>query len=113
MANWNIIFARGATYEQTIEVVGIEGIATATLWRVRCAMPTQLPFLEATTASGQIVGTISPNIKTLLIDPSDTAAFPLGNGRFDFEIEWNGGTEVKRLVANSRVQVIPQTGDDS
>jgi hypothetical protein len=109
MAQWNIIFARGASYSQTITVAGVTDIATATGWTVRCAMPNESPFLTATTANGLLVSTSNANSKVLSIPAATTALMPLGNGRFDFEITWAGG-DVRRYVANSLCQVVPQVG---
>ena len=109
MAQWNIIFARGASYSQTITVTGVTDISAATGWTVRCAMPNEAPFLVATTANGLLAPTANANAKTLSIPAATTATMPLGNGRFDFEVTWAGGV-VRRYVANSLCQVIPQVG---
>lgn len=107
---WNIVFARGATYQQTINVAGVADIAAATLWRVRCAMPNDTPFLEATTANGMLQAGATTSQKIMSIPAATTATFPLGNGRFDFEIEWAGGI-VRRYVSGSLAQVNPEVGD--
>jgi len=107
---FSIIFARGATYESTLTLENVDDIATATLWRVRCAMPNATPFLEATTDNGLIVATTSANSKTLRVPPATTAAMPLGNGRYDFEVEFPAGV-VRRYLANQPLQVIPEVGD--
>jgi hypothetical protein len=91
---FSIIFARGATYEATLTLENVDDIATATLWRVRCAMPNAAPFLEATTSNGLIVATTSAN----------------SNGRYDFEVEFPAGV-IRRYLANQPLQVIPEVGD--
>lgn len=106
---WNIIFAQGATYEQTITMDGVSDIATATLWRLSFAMSNDAPFLTATTANGYLVPTGSANERKILIPASITDAMPLGNGRFDFEIEW-AGPIVRRYVSNGYCQVNPPAG---
>jgi hypothetical protein len=107
---FSIIFPRGATYEATFTVENVADIGSATVWRVRCAMPNAAPFLEATTTNGLIVPTTSANSKTLRVPPTTTAAMPLGNGRYDFEVEFPAGV-VRRYLANQPLQVIPEVGD--
>jgi hypothetical protein len=110
MAHWNIIFSQGATYQQDITLTGVSDIASATEWRVRCAMPSEAPFLVATTANGMLVPTANANRKTLSVPAALTADMPLGNGRFDFEVEWAGGI-VRRYYPNGSLQVVPQVGE--
>jgi hypothetical protein len=110
MDKWNIIFNVGATYEQEITITGVNDIATATLWRVSCSFPDTAPFVVATTSNGMIVAGAAPNIKTMIVSAATTATFPIGNARFDFEIEWNSGTIVRRYYANGSVQINPAAG---
>ena len=110
MDKWNIIFRRGATYGQTITVTGVDDIANATVWRIRCAVADAAPFLEATIANGMISGGNSSNQKIVTIPAATTATFPTGNARFDFELEWANG-KVQRLVGNGDCEVLPETGE--
>jgi hypothetical protein len=98
MDKWNIIFAKGATYQQTITVTGVPDIASATEWTVRCAFPGSAAFLTATIT------------KTLIVPAATTAAFDLGNARFDFEITWPGDV-VRRYYSNGLCQVNPEAGE--
>ena len=106
MDKWNIVIARGANYTQSITVTGVANIASATLWRVRIAM-TDGTILTATTANGMIEPGTGANNKVLALDPATTAAMPLGNGRFDFDVEWSLGATIVRYVSNGNVQVNP------
>lgn len=110
MQNWNIIFRRGATYGQTITVTGVNDIASALIWRVRCATGNNAPFLEATIANGMITGGNGSNQKILTVPAATTAGFPLGNGWFDFELEWANG-KIQRLVGNGNCEVLPEVGE--
>lgn len=107
---WNIVFERGAQYEQVITVNSYTGIANATGWTVRCSMPNEAPFLTATTANGLIANGNGANQKILRIPAATTATMPLGNGRFDFELAFANGV-VDRLVANGACEVVPKVGD--
>lgn len=109
MDRWNIIFNQGATYQATITVTGVEDIETATNWKLVCAMPNQSAFLTASTDNGMIIATAQPNKKTIVVPALTTVDFPLGNGRYDFEIEWTGDV-VRRYIANGYLQVNPQVG---
>lgn len=106
---FSIIFNKGATYRTGITITGVADIATATLWRVRCAMPNEAAFLEATTANGMIIAGTGANNKILVVPAATTAGFPLGNGRYDLEIEWAGGV-VMRYLAGQPLQVVPKVG---
>jgi hypothetical protein len=110
MDKWNIIFNAGATYEQNITVEGVDDIATATMWRVTCSFPSEPPFVIATTANGMIIAGATPNAKTMVVSAADTALFPIGNARFDFDIEWESGDVVRRYYANGSVQINPSVG---
>jgi len=109
---WNLVFQQGATYEQRITLTGVADIATATLWRVRVAQPNAAAFLTATTANGMIVDTSPPatGVKVLVVPAATTATFPIGNARFDFEVEWSAGTVVERYYSNGDAQVNPKVG---
>jgi hypothetical protein len=107
---WNIVFSRGATYQQVITVDGVVDIASATEWRVRCAMPNESAFLEATVTNGMLQPGASASQKIMVVSAATTALFPTGNGRFDFEIEWSGGV-IRRYVSGSLVQVNPEVGE--
>jgi hypothetical protein len=107
---YSIIFARGATYTSTLTLENVDDIATATLWRVRCAMPNVAPFLEATTANGMILAGATSNSKILNVSAVTTSTMPLGNGRYDFELEFPGGV-VRRYLSNQPLQVIPEVGE--
>lgn len=110
MSQWRIIIPRGATFDQTITITGQSDIASATAWRFVFAMPNTAPFLTATTANGLIVATNQTNSKRLVLPPSTTQTLPLGNGRFDFEVEWAGGV-IRRYASGLQMQVIPATGE--
>jgi hypothetical protein len=109
MDKWNIVIARGATYQQTITVTGVADIASATLWRITMAMPNEPPFVIATTANGKMTAGSSASQKILGLPAAETEVYPLGNGRFDFDIEWTGGI-VRRYISNGTVQVNPEVG---
>lgn len=109
MDRWNIIFNRGATYQQTITLAGVADIATATDWVVRCAMPDSAPFVTATIENGMMIPTEDANSYVMQVSAADTLEFPLGNGRFDFEV-WFPGDIVRRYVAGAFVQVNPEVG---
>ena len=66
--------------------------------------------VEATTANGMLQAGATTSQKIMSIPAATTATFPLGNGRFDFEIEWAGGI-VRRYVSGSLAQVNPEVGD--
>ena len=106
---WNIVFAKGANYTQTITVSGVANIATASAWRIRCAFPNEAAFLTATTANGMIVAGNSSAQKILTVPAATTALFDLGNARFDFEVEFPDGT-ISRYLSNGLVQVNPEVG---
>lgn len=106
MDKWNIVIARGATYTQSITVDGVANIASATLWRVRIAM-TDGTIVTATTSNGMIGAGTGANNKVLTLTPTTTNSMPLGNGRFDFDVEWASGATVARYVSNGNVQVNP------
>lgn len=110
MAQWRIIILRGATFEQTVTIDGEPTIASATAWRFVFAMPNQAPFLTASTGNGLVVAGAAANSKTLVIPSATTDTLPLGNGRFDFEVEWAGGV-IRRYAAGLQMQVIPATGE--
>jgi len=111
MDKWQIIFLKGATYEQQIALAGVSDIATATNWRVRVAQPNAVAFLDATITNGMIVDISPPTtgIKKLVVPAATTATFPTGNCRFDFEVEWTGGI-VRRYYENGQAQVNPKVG---
>jgi len=102
MDNWNIIFNRGASYSQSIAVQGVADISSATLWRVTFTLDNAV-MLTATSANGMLVAGSTTAEKFFAITPTQTAAFPLGNGSFNLDILW--GTDVRRYVSNSRFQV--------
>lgn len=108
---WQLVFLKGATYEQRITLTGVADIASATGWRVRVAQPNAVAFLDATTANGMIVDTSPPatGVKVLRVPAATTATFPIGNARFDFEVEWAGGV-VRRYYENGDAQVNPKVG---
>jgi hypothetical protein len=110
MSKWNIIFAKGRTYQQTITLDGVADIASATGWSVHCAMPNEATFLEATTANGLLIAGATSNEKVMVIPAATTANFETGNGRFDFFVEWSGG--VKRpYYLGGGLQVLPYVGE--
>jgi hypothetical protein len=111
MDKWNIVIQKGATYQQSITVDGVADIASATLWRVRIATPVNGVIVEATTSNGMIVAGTAANNKVLTLTPTTTGALPLGNGTFDFEVEWSSGTIIRRYVSNGLVQVNPKAGN--
>jgi hypothetical protein len=110
MAQWRIIIPRGATFDQTITITGESDIANATAWRFVFALPNNAPFLTATTANGLVVAGATANTKRLVLPPATTSTLPLGNGRFDFEVEWAGGV-IRRYASGLQMQVIPKTGE--
>lgn len=109
MDRWNIVFNRGATYQTTITLDGVADIATATDWVVRCAMPDSEPFVTVNIGNGGMIATAEPNAYIMQIQAADTADFPLGNGRFDFEV-WFPENIVRRYVSGALVQVNPEVG---
>jgi hypothetical protein len=109
MDKWNIVFSKGSTYQQTIQMQGVADIASATGWTVRCAFPGAAPFLTATIANGMIIGE-DPDTKTLIVPAATTDTFELGNARFDFEITWAGNV-VRRYYANGLCQINPEVGE--
>ncbi len=112
MAVWNIIMARGATYEETITLTGVTDISSATEWKVRFAQSDGAAFLTASIANNMIVDVSPPVVgkKLLRIPAATTATLPIGNARFDFEVEWSGGTTVRRYVSGADAQVNPKVG---
>lgn len=106
---WNIVFAKGANYTQTITVEGVANIATATEWRIRCAFVDQPTFLLATTNNGMMIAGATTNQKILVVPAATTANFVLGNARFDFEVVFPGGV-ISRYVSNGLCQINPQVG---
>lgn len=112
MAVWNIIMARGATYEETITLTGVPDIASATEWKVRFAQADATAFLTASIANGMIVD-VSPPVtgkKLLRIPAATTSTLPIGNAWFDFEVEWSAGTIVRRYVSAGYAQVNAKVG---
>lgn len=109
MALWRIVIPKGATFDQTVTITGEPNIATATVWRFVFALPNNAPFLTATTANGLVVATNAANQKKLLLPPATTGGLPLGNARFDFEVQWADGT-IRRYASGLQMQVIPATG---
>lgn len=107
---WNIIFERGAQYEQVITVNAYPNIANATGWTIRCSMPNEAPFLTATTGNGLLVAGTGANQKIMRIPAATTATMPLGNGRFDFELAFPNSV-VDRLVGNGACEVVPKVGE--
>lgn len=107
---WNIIFSRGARYEQVVTIEGYSGIENATNWTLRCAMPNAAAFIEATVANGMIVAGATANQKVIRIPAATTATFPRGNGRFDLELTFpNSVTD--RIVSNQQCEVVPKVGE--
>ena len=106
---WKIEFAKGYSYEDTITITGVADIATATGWFLSCAMPNEAPFLAASTANGLLIAGASSNQKLVRIPAATTANFPVGNGRFDFWIEWAGGRKIPYYLGGP-VTVQPYTG---
>jgi hypothetical protein len=106
---WNIVFARGATYTQTITVTGVANIATATEWRIRCAFPNEPEFLLATTNNGLMIAGATTSQKVLVVPAATTALFDLGNARFDFEVAFPDGS-VSRYISNGLCQINPEVG---
>jgi hypothetical protein len=111
MDKWQLVFLKGATYEQRITLTGVSDIASATEWRVRVAQPNTTAFLTATIANGMIVDATPPTtgVKILRVPAATTATFPIGNARFDFEVDWTGGV-VRRYYENGEAQVNPKVG---
>lgn len=111
MDKWQLIFLKNATYEQRITLTGVADIGSATEWRVRVAQPQSAAFLDATIANGMIVDVSPPTtgVKLLRVPAATTANFPVGNARFDFEVEWSGGV-VRRYYENGEAQVNPKVG---
>jgi hypothetical protein len=112
MARWNIIFAKGKTYQQTITLDGVADIASATNWQIDCAFPNEAPFLQASTANGLLQAGLTNNQKIMVIPAATTALFDTGNGRFDFYIEWAGGVKRPYYIGGN-VQVLPYAGEVS
>lgn len=110
MAQWRIVIPKGATFEQTVTIDGEPSIASATEWRFVFALPNNAPFLTATTDNGLVVAGAAANSKRLVLPPDTTSGLPLGNGRFDFEVEWGDGT-IRRYASGLQMQVIPATGE--
>ncbi len=112
MSVWNIIIERGATYEQTITLTGVTDIASATEWKIRFAQSDGAAFLTASIANGMISDVSPPVVgkKKVVIPAATTATLPIGNARFDFEVEWSGGTLVRRYVSGGDAQVNPKVG---
>lgn len=110
MAQWRIIIPKGATFDQTVTITGEPNIATATVWRFVFALPNNAPFLTATTTNGLVVAGATSNSKRLVLPPNTTDTLPLGNGRFDFEVEWGDGT-IRRYASGFQMQVLPATGE--
>jgi len=106
---WNLVFAKGANYTQTITVTGVANIATATEWRVRCAFPDESAFLVATSNNGMLIAGTSSSQKILTVTAATTSGFALGNARFDFEVEFPDGT-VSRYISNGLCQINPEVG---
>lgn len=111
MGAWNIVLAQGATYQATITMVGVADIATATEWRLIGSMSGQAAFLVAssTGVSPMLQAGINSAQKILVVPAASTAVYPLGNGRYDFEILWTGGV-VRRYISNGYLQVDPKVG---
>lgn len=106
---WNIIFSRGATYQVTLTISGVADIALATEWRLVCSLPDQAAFLTATTANGMFVAGATAAQKILVVPAATTSTMDLGNGRYDFEVDWPGGV-VRRYISNGYVQINPEVG---
>lgn len=106
---WNIVFAQGATYEETLYVQGIADIGDATEWRLTCAFPDQAPFLIASTENGMILPGTNAAQKIIVIPAETTADFTPGNGRYDLDIFFPDDV-VTRIVSNGLCQVNPSVG---
>lgn len=109
MGAWNMVISQGATYQATITMSGIADIALATEWRLVMSMPNQTAFATATIANGGFQPGTSAAQKILVLTAANTALYPLGNGRYDFEILWTGGV-VRRYISNGYLQVNPKVG---
>ena len=66
-------------------------------------------FVTATIENGMMIPTEDANSYVMQVSAADTLEFPLGNGRFDFEV-WFPGDIVRRYVAGAFVQVNPEVG---
>lgn len=109
---WNLNFIKGRTYQTTLTITGVADIATATSWRLDAAFPNEAPFLQASTSNGLFVAGNAANQKILVIPSGTTALWAMGNGRFDFWIEWAGG--VKRpYYTNGSMSVTSPVGEVS
>jgi hypothetical protein len=111
----NFIFAQGAEFQTKVTVAGwpssYPALNTATSWTFKVSKPDTAPFLTASSTgiSPYITLNVAMTEATIIIPASITANFPLGQARYDLDINFPAG-KVKRLISLGAAQVNTYAG---
>jgi predicted RNA polymerase sigma factor len=112
---WNIIFSRGAEYQETVSVGTwpntYPALNTATEWRLTVSQPDVAGFLVASSigASPMITLNVAMTVATIKVPAATTAAMPLGSARYDLDIFFPSSV-TKRLISLGAAQVNTKAG---
>ena len=112
---WNIIFARGAEYQETVSVGTwpntYPALNTATEWRLTVSQPDVAGFLVASSigASPMITLNVAMTVATIKVPAATTAVMPLGSARYDLDIFFPSSV-TKRLISLGAAQVNTKAG---
>ena len=112
---WNIIFSRGAEYQETVSVGTwpntYPALNTATEWRLTVSQPDVVGFLVASSigASPMITLNVAMTVATIKVPAATTATMPLGSGRYDLDIFFPSSV-TKRLISLGAAQVNTKAG---
>lgn len=112
---WNIIFAQGGEFQDTVTVNTwpntYPALNTATEWRLTLSQPNAAAFLVASSigASPMITLNIAMTVATIKIPAATTATLPLGSARYDLDIFFPSSV-TKRLISLGAAQVNTYAG---
>ena len=112
---WNIIFSRGAEYQETVSVgtwpSTYPALSTATEWRLTVSQPDVAGFLVASSigASPMITLNVAKTTGTIIVPAATTATMPLGSARYDLDIFFPSSV-TKRLISLGAAQVNTKAG---
>jgi predicted RNA polymerase sigma factor len=112
---WNIIFSKGAEYQETVSVGTwpntYPALNTATEWRLTVSQPDVAGFLVASSigASPMITLNVAMTVATIKVPAATTAVMPLGSARYDLDIFFPSSV-TKRLISLGAAQVNTKAG---
>lgn len=111
----NMIFAQGAEFQTKITVSAwpstYPALNTATSWTLTIAKPDAAAFLVASSTglTPYITLNVAMTEATIIIPASVTATMPLGQARYDLDINFPS-SKVKRLISLGAAQVNTYAG---